>query len=266
MAAEALVVLAAQRLVAEDQHVVGVEAPPRSRRTGRRRSGFERSTPPISAPITGLSGRDGEGLSALARSRRLPACGWRGWPCGGVLSALSRSLRFGAQCAQPARALAIFQTVVSQVAWPTIRARTPSPGRREARRRRAGSAAAGPAAGDRLAAGAVRWRQAARAGLVRVGAGRRRPSAARARSTGANIELLTWGEVGKPGLILVHGNSAHADWWSFIAPFLADDLPRRGAVALGHGRLATGARPIRSRPSPARSGNAPRRPGSTRRR
>jgi len=39
---------------------------------------------------------------------------------------------------------------------------------------------------------------------------------------GANIELLTWGDVGKPGLILVHGNSAHADWWSFIAPFLAD--------------------------------------------
>ena len=39
----------------------------------------------------------------------------------------------------------------------------------------------------------------------------------------AAIELLTWGEVGKPGLIFVHGNSAHADWWSFIAPFLADD-------------------------------------------
>ncbi|MFI4935597.1 MAG: alpha/beta fold hydrolase [Caulobacterales bacterium] len=39
---------------------------------------------------------------------------------------------------------------------------------------------------------------------------------------GANIELLTWGEIGKPGLIMVHGNSAHADWWSFIAPFLAD--------------------------------------------
>jgi len=40
---------------------------------------------------------------------------------------------------------------------------------------------------------------------------------------GARIELLTWGEVGKPGLIFVHGNSAHADWWSFIAPFFADD-------------------------------------------
>jgi len=38
----------------------------------------------------------------------------------------------------------------------------------------------------------------------------------------ANIEVLTWGQVGKPGLIFVHGNSAHADWWSFIAPFLMD--------------------------------------------
>ena len=42
-------------------------------------------------------------------------------------------------------------------------------------------------------------------------------------SLGSKIELLTWGEVGKPGLLLVHGNSAHADWWSFIAPSLAVD-------------------------------------------
>ena len=42
-------------------------------------------------------------------------------------------------------------------------------------------------------------------------------------SLGSKLELLTWGEVGKPGLLLVHGNSAHADWWSFIAPFLAED-------------------------------------------
>ena len=42
-------------------------------------------------------------------------------------------------------------------------------------------------------------------------------------SHGTKLELLTWGEVGKPGLLLVHGNSAHADWWSFIAPFLAKD-------------------------------------------
>jgi len=48
---------------------------------------------------------------------------------------------------------------------------------------------------------------------------------------GANIELLTWGEIGKPGLIFVHGNSAHADWWSFIAPFFADDF-RVAALSL----------------------------------
>lgn len=39
----------------------------------------------------------------------------------------------------------------------------------------------------------------------------------------APIELLTWGEVGKPGLLFLHGNGAHADWWSFIAPFFAND-------------------------------------------
>jgi pimeloyl-ACP methyl ester carboxylesterase len=40
---------------------------------------------------------------------------------------------------------------------------------------------------------------------------------------GVNIELLTWGEVGKPGLLLLHGNGAHADWWAFTAPVLAKD-------------------------------------------
>jgi pimeloyl-ACP methyl ester carboxylesterase len=39
---------------------------------------------------------------------------------------------------------------------------------------------------------------------------------------GASIELLTWGEVGRPGLLFLHGNAAHADWWSFIAPLFAD--------------------------------------------
>src|SRR5213595_1074078 len=31
---------------------------------------------------------------------------------------------------------------------------------------------------------------------------------------GAAIETLSWG---------LHGNGANADWWSFIAPFFADD-------------------------------------------
>ena len=40
---------------------------------------------------------------------------------------------------------------------------------------------------------------------------------------GAPIELLTWGEVGRPGLLFLHGNRAQADWWRFIAPFFARD-------------------------------------------
>ncbi|QUD86786.1 alpha/beta fold hydrolase [Phenylobacterium montanum] len=48
---------------------------------------------------------------------------------------------------------------------------------------------------------------------------------------GAAIELLTWGQRGKPGLLLVHGNTAHADWWSFIAPILAEDY-RVAAISM----------------------------------
>src|SRR5215211_5950532 len=40
-------------------------------------------------------------------------------------------------------------------------------------------------------------------------------------AAGARIETLAWGERGKPGLLFLHGNGAHADWWSFIAPFFA---------------------------------------------
>lgn len=46
---------------------------------------------------------------------------------------------------------------------------------------------------------------------------------------GARIETLVWGERGRPGLLFLHGNSAHADWWSFIAPFF---LPQYRVVAL----------------------------------
>jgi pimeloyl-ACP methyl ester carboxylesterase len=50
-------------------------------------------------------------------------------------------------------------------------------------------------------------------------------------SSGSRIELLTWGKVGRPGLLFIHGNRAHADWWSFIAPFFADDW-RCAAISL----------------------------------
>ncbi|TKD51565.1 alpha/beta fold hydrolase [Sphingomonas baiyangensis] len=47
------------------------------------------------------------------------------------------------------------------------------------------------------------------------------PERTRFACEGAGIELLTWGEAGKPGLLFLHGNGAHADWWSFIAPAFA---------------------------------------------
>ncbi len=46
---------------------------------------------------------------------------------------------------------------------------------------------------------------------------------------GARIETLIWGEAGRPGLLFLHGFGAHADWYSFIAPFLA---ARHRVVAL----------------------------------
>ncbi|WP_088280959.1 alpha/beta fold hydrolase [Ideonella sp. A 288] len=39
---------------------------------------------------------------------------------------------------------------------------------------------------------------------------------------GAAIDTLVWGPRGAPGLLLMHGNGAHAEWFSFIAPLLAD--------------------------------------------
>ena len=49
-----------------------------------------------------------------------------------------------------------------------------------------------------------------------------RPERSFVEVDGAAIERLTWGERGKPGLLFLHGNGAHADWWSFIAPFFAE--------------------------------------------
>ncbi len=53
---------------------------------------------------------------------------------------------------------------------------------------------------------------------------------------GAAIELLSWGEVGQPGLLFLHGNAAHADWWSFIAPFFVSDFRCAAISWSGMGR------------------------------
>ena len=53
---------------------------------------------------------------------------------------------------------------------------------------------------------------------------------------GAQVETLAWGERGKPGLIFLHGGAAHADWWSFIAPFFARDRRVVAPTFTGMGR------------------------------
>jgi len=41
---------------------------------------------------------------------------------------------------------------------------------------------------------------------------------------GVRIHYETWGKVGAPGIVLVHGSNAHLEWWRFVAPFLADQF------------------------------------------
>ena len=47
-----------------------------------------------------------------------------------------------------------------------------------------------------------------------------RPCELRVEVAGAELEVLTWGEGAGPGMLLVHGHGAHADWWRPIAPQL----------------------------------------------
>jgi len=52
---------------------------------------------------------------------------------------------------------------------------------------------------------------------------------------GVAVNALTWGEPGRPGLLFVHGGGAHAHWWSFLAPLLADDHRVAALDMSGHG-------------------------------
>jgi len=40
---------------------------------------------------------------------------------------------------------------------------------------------------------------------------------------GAKIHYLTWGDTKNPGLFFIHGFSANAHWWDFIAPAFTED-------------------------------------------
>ena len=52
---------------------------------------------------------------------------------------------------------------------------------------------------------------------------------------GADISYLSWGTHGMPGLIFVHGGAAHAEWWSFIAPFFTAHWHAVACDLSGHG-------------------------------
>ena len=54
-------------------------------------------------------------------------------------------------------------------------------------------------------------------------------------SNGCAISYLAWGRRGAPGLVFVHGGAAHAHWWSFLVPHLADHYRVVAMDLSGHG-------------------------------
>ena len=52
-----------------------------------------------------------------------------------------------------------------------------------------------------------------------------RPSSKQVTVDNCKIHYLKWSaeKTEKPGILFVHGGAAHAQWWSFIAPFFAKD-------------------------------------------
>ena len=52
---------------------------------------------------------------------------------------------------------------------------------------------------------------------------------------GTDLNVMSWGTQGKPGLVFVHGGAAHANWWSFIAPMFAEDWHAVAFDLSGHG-------------------------------
>lgn len=54
-------------------------------------------------------------------------------------------------------------------------------------------------------------------------------------SNGCDINYLAWGPIGAPGLVFVHGGAAHANWWSFLVPLLADHYRVVAMDLSGHG-------------------------------
>jgi esterase len=52
---------------------------------------------------------------------------------------------------------------------------------------------------------------------------------------GLRLHYLDWGTAGKPPFVLLHGGSAYAHWWDFVAPALAEDFHLIVLDQRGHG-------------------------------
>jgi pimeloyl-ACP methyl ester carboxylesterase len=52
---------------------------------------------------------------------------------------------------------------------------------------------------------------------------------------GCRIHLRCWGDPDQPGVVLVHGGSAHSGWWDHIAPFFAGTHRVIALDLSGHG-------------------------------
>lgn len=55
---------------------------------------------------------------------------------------------------------------------------------------------------------------------------------------GAKVHARVWGDRSQPGLVLVHGGSAHSGWWDHIAPLLARTHRVVAIDLTGHGDSA----------------------------
>jgi len=52
---------------------------------------------------------------------------------------------------------------------------------------------------------------------------------------GLRLHYLDWGTAGKPPFLMLHGGSAYAHWWDFVAPALAEDFHVIAVDQRGHG-------------------------------
>lgn len=62
-----------------------------------------------------------------------------------------------------------------------------------------------------------------------------RPRQSTVEVEGCPVNTLSWGDPALPGLLLVHGGAAHANWWSFLAPQLTHGYHVAAIDLSGHG-------------------------------